>query len=236
MDTQVVLLGVIWYIVFVFSISWHEAAHALIARKLGDATASGGGLATPNPLPHIRRSPIGMIIFPIASYLLNGWMMGWASVPYDPYWQINHPRKSAWMSLAGPAANLSLVIAAAIFIRVGIAAEWFYAPESINFTQVAATHNDGWLHGAAIVVSIVFSLNFLLCIFNLLPLPPLDGSGLVPLFVSEDSARRYFDILANPGASLFGLIVAWRLFGYIYPHLHLLAINGLYAFHSSYHH
>ncbi|MBN2211003.1 MAG: site-2 protease family protein [Sedimentisphaerales bacterium] len=183
--------------------------------------------ATPNPFPHILRSPLGMVVFPVLTYYFNGWMMGWASVPVDLYWRIDHPKKSAWMSLAGPAANLSLVLIAGVFIRIGMAVGWFYKPDSVPFSGVTATTSEGWLHGAAILVSIVFSLNLLLGIFNLLPLPPLDGSGLVPLITTPESARRYFDQLAQPGLSIFGLVIAWRSFGYIYTPILLFVLNHL---------
>ncbi len=122
--------GVKWYLVFLFSTTFHEAAHAWSALKLGDDTAHRGGQVTLDPTPHIKRAPFGMVVVPIISYLMGGWMIGWASAPYDPRWAAANPRKSALMSLAGPAANLILVIIAAILIRGGIAFHVFESPES----------------------------------------------------------------------------------------------------------
>ena len=76
-----------WYAVFIVSLTFHEAAHALAAWKLGDPTAYEAGQVTLNPLPHIEREPMGTILVPILTFF----MMGWASAPYDPYWAIRHP-------------------------------------------------------------------------------------------------------------------------------------------------
>ena len=95
----------LWYVAFLFSLTVHEASHALAALKLGDPTAYRGGQVTLNPLPHMRREPFGTIVVPALSYIFAGWMMGWASAPYDPVWADRHPRRAGWMALAGPASR-----------------------------------------------------------------------------------------------------------------------------------
>ena len=76
----------IWYIVFLFSTVAHEAAHGWVAHLGGDSTAYSGGQVTLDPLVHIRRTPWGMVLIPILSFFQTGWMMGWASVPFDAEW------------------------------------------------------------------------------------------------------------------------------------------------------
>ncbi len=132
MNTPDLALGAIWYIVFLFSTTCHEAAHALVAKLGGDTTAAEGGQVTLNPIPHIRRSPYGMVVIPIISYVVGGWMIGWASAPFNPAWQRQYPRRSAWMALAGPAANFTLMILAGIAIRIGLAAGYFDPPGIIR--------------------------------------------------------------------------------------------------------
>jgi len=132
MDTPDIALGAIWYLAFLFSTTCHEAAHALVAKWGGDLTAFEGGQVTLNPVPHIMRSPFGMVVMPILSYVLGGWMIGWASAPYDPSWQRRHPHRSAWMALAGPAANFTLMLLSAGAIRTGIALGRFIPPTSIS--------------------------------------------------------------------------------------------------------
>src|SRR4029077_11651214 len=111
MAPDFLVLGVIWYIVFLFSTTCHEGAHALVAKLGGDTTAFEGGQVTLNSLPHIQREPMGMVVVPIISSLIPPpWLLGWASAPYDPVWRSRHPRRAALMALAGPAANFLLMI------------------------------------------------------------------------------------------------------------------------------
>lgn len=223
-----IFLGILWYLAFLLSTTLHEAAHAFTALKLGDQTAYLGGQVTLSPIPHIRREPVGTVIIPIVSYLLGGWMMGWASAPYNFEWAFQYPKRSAIMSIAGPAANLLLVVCAAAMVHLGLAAGVFYPPESISFTHIVASTEPGFFVGVADFVSILFSLNLLLCLFNLLPFPPLDGSGAVALVISDDLSRRYMIFLRKSSLSFIGLLLAWNLFGYVYGPIHLLVINLLY--------
>ncbi len=225
---EFLVLGLAWYAVFLFSLTVHEAAHAWAALRLGDATAYQGGQVTLNPIPHVQREVFGTVIMPLVSYLLAGWMMGWASAPYDPFWADRHPRRAAWMSLAGPASNLLIVLLASLLIRGGMAVGWFAAPATIHFSQVTVAAEPGAWAGAASLLSILFSLNLLLAAFNLLPLPPLDGSGALPLLMPENWARRYQEILREPMFNLLGLILAWKLFGSVFNPLHLMALGWLY--------
>jgi Zn-dependent protease len=225
---MVYALGIIWYVIFIISTTFHEACHGFAAVKLGDPTACHHGLVTFDPVPHIRRSPFGMVIIPILSYLLSGWMIGWASSPFDPYWAQNNRKKAAWMALAGPAANLFLVLVAALIIRSGMLLGFFHAPESITFTRVTEANALGLANSAAVVISILFSLNLILLVFNLIPLPPLDGSNVLILFLSEQAAERYEGLLYQPMYRTIGLVIAWQFFGPVFSPIHTLALNILY--------
>ena len=225
---DILTFGLAWYVVFLISLTAHEAAHALAALRLGDRTAYHGGQVTLDPVPHIRREPFGMVVVPIISYLLGGWMMGWASCPYDPLWAGRYPKRAALMGLAGPAANLVLVLFAAVCIHVGTIAGLFYAPERVGFTTVVASNYDGLANGLAILVSILFSLNLALFVFNLLPLPPLDGTGAMELVLKGDALNAYRQFTWHPSARVIGVIVAWTLFDVVFPPLHVIALNLLY--------
>jgi len=228
MDYVTLVIGGLWYAAFIISTTLHEAAHGLAAKKLGDPTAHRRGLVTVDPLPHIRRSPFGMVIVPILSFALNGWMLGWASAPYDLYWAQRNRKKAAWMSLAGPAANLGLLIAAGIAVRAGIVFGCFHAPESITFSHITAAGSTGLANSAAIAISIFFSLNLILLVFNLIPLPPLDGSGILMLFLSDSAADKYQAFLSQPGIRLMGLVAAWYLIEVLFPPMQTLALMILY--------
>jgi Zn-dependent protease len=222
-------LGLVWYVVFLLSTTCHEAAHAWAAKLGGDLTAFHGGQVSLDPVPHIRREPFGMIIFPILTYVMGGWMMGWASAPYDPTWSDRYPRRAAWMSLAGPGANFTLVVLAAILIHVGLAMGVFQYPGSIGFTHVIEAAHAGVATGAAMLVSVLFSLNLLLGAFNLIPVPPLDGFGVVGIFLSEDAARSLQRFSHSMGSfSMIGLLVAWKVFDPIFEPLFSLALKALY--------
>jgi Zn-dependent protease len=221
-----VALGLTWFLVFLFSTTLHEASHAFAAYRLGDPTAYHGGQVTLNPLPHILREPLGMIVVPLITYFTQHWMMGWASAPFDPAWARRYPRRAAVMALAGPAANLALVLLAGIAIRIGLAAGVFSPPDSVSFAHV--TTASGAAAGAVVPLSLLFSLNLLLCVFNLLPLPPLDGSAAVPALLSPAGAERWGALQAQPFMPLLGLLIAWQLFNPVFRPLQLLALNLLY--------
>ena len=204
---QFLVLGLIWYIVFLFSTTCHEGGHSLAAYLGGDTTAFQGGQMSLNPLPHIRREPMGLVVVPILSYLIAHWMIGWASAPYNPSWQQRYPRRAAWMALAGPAANFVLVIASG-HIRSGWASlfGFFRFPESVGFTHIVEAAVPWEPRAfAATFLSILFVLNLLLGTFNLLPVPPLDGNTGITLFMSERAALRFLQWTRSQGFGMAGL-------------------------------
>lgn len=226
---DVVALGLIWFVVFLFSLTVHEAAHALASYQLGDSTAYEGGQVSLNPVPHMQREPFGTLLMPVLSYGLSlgsgsPWMMGWASAPYDPFWARRHPKRAALMALAGPVSNLLLVGLAGLAIRIGLSTGVFEVWDTMSFHQLIAATEPGAWEGLATLLSILFTLNLVLFAFNLLPVPPLDGSGVLGLFLPERWVHRYLDTLQDPMWSLLGLLVAWRFFGFFYWPLHVVAV------------
>ena len=225
-------LGLIWYIVFLFSTTCHEASHALVAKIGGDLTAFHGGQVTLNPAPHISREPFGMVLMPVLSYLLGGGMLGWASAPYDPFWQQRYPRRAALMSLAGPAANFALAILAGVGIHFGIRAGVFQLPEVATYarvTEVVDVYTASKLSMfAASTLSILFFQNVLLGTFNLLPMPPLDGGSGITILMSEQTALRFLEFIRQPGFQMAGMIIAWLVFGRLFNPIFTLSLNLLY--------
>ena len=210
-NAHMLATGLMWYLVFLFSTTVHEASHALAAKLGGDLTAFHGGQVTLDPMPHIRREPIGMVLVPLLTFFRLGWMIGWASTPYDPYWAARHPRRAALMSLAGPSSNLLLVILAAVGIKAGIAAGYFVPPASIRFSDFAgltvAAEPGGFASTLAMLLSITFMLNLLLGCFNLLPLPPMDGSSVITLAMNDRMRDKWNQLIHQPVFSLIGLVV-----------------------------
>lgn len=222
------LLGAIWYVVFLFSLTFHEAAHAFMAMRGGDLTAYHGGQVSLDPMPHIRREPIGAVLVPLLSFAMAGWMIGWASTPYDPRWAWDHPKRAGRMALAGPLANLILVVVAMLAIRAGVSAGVFHAPLQIGFASVVGAASGGVWLTVATFVSVLFTLNLLLFVFNLIPFPPMDGSGVLSLFVSDDGARRLQQLMSQPRVAMLGLLAAWFMIGPIFRPALLFAVNLLY--------
>jgi Zn-dependent protease len=214
LSPELLALGFIWYVAFLFSTTCHEAAHALVAKIGGDQTASSGGQVTLNPVPHIQREPWGMVVIPLLSFLVTQSMIGWASAPFDPHWERRHPRRSAWMALAGPAANYSLMLLAVLGLHFGWSHKW------LHYDPV--THRGDF---AANILSAFFFLNLLLGTFNLLPVPPLDGSTVIMLFMGEDRARRYLDWLRGNSYAMLGLLLAMVTFRYIYSPIENFALR-----------
>jgi Zn-dependent protease len=219
--------GVGWYLVFLVSIVCHEASHAFTAWKLGDPTAYKKGQVTLNPYPHIRQQPFGMVVVPILTFILSGWMAGWGATQYDPEWARQYPGRAMLMSFAGPAANLCLAIIAFAVMRIGIAQGFFAPPDLLYFQHLVEPIGGGRMDAAAFAVSVVFSLNLMLFIFNLLPLPPLDGSGIYRLFTGELGEKINYAI-RSPAISYIGIIIAWQLINLIYPAVQNIAIKLLY--------
>lgn len=220
--------GILWYVVFLFSTVFHEAAHAFTAHKMGDSTAHSIGQVSLNPIPHIKREPFGTVVVPVLSFLAAGWMIGWASTPYNPQWAHDYPKKAAAMAAAGPISNFILLILSVIIIHTGIAAGLFIQPDTITISGIVAGASAGWTEILAKIISVMFSLNLILFIFNLIPFPPLDGSAIPPLYLSEEAGRKYISFIRNPVFAIAGLFIAWKLFDLIYFRVHLIVINLLY--------
>jgi Zn-dependent protease len=206
----------IWYAVFLLSLTCHEAAHAWAARKGGDPTAYLGGQVTLNPLPHVLREPLGTVLVPLLTYFQTGWMMGWASAPYDPRWEDRHPGRAGAMAAAGPLANVALAALGFAGLKAGLAAGWFEVPSdrALDRLVVAADGAAGGIEGLGRLLSILLVMNLVLAVFNAIPLPPMDGASVLAGFVAPLRGLRD-RLRGSPLASLGGLVVAWLVF----PHL-----------------
>jgi Zn-dependent protease len=179
------------FVVLLFSAVLHEVAHGFMAEKLGDDTARRAGRLTLNPLVHI--DPFGSILLPVVLYIASGGSFFFAAakpVPYDPR-NLKYPRSgSAKIALAGPFTNLFLAIIFGIAVRVGI---FFSAPDI--FVSLLA---------------VIVYLNVALAIFNLVPIPPLDGSRVLFAALPPNHATfraAYF-------LERYGIIIVFAFFGF----------------------
>jgi Zn-dependent protease len=222
--------AIAFYVVFVFSVTVHEASHALVAKLGGDLTAYHGGQASIDPIPHMRREPFGMVILPILTVALSGWPIGYASAPYDPAWAVRHPKRAGWMALAGPAANLGLVVIAGLLVRAGMWAGLFEVPSTVHLTRITgvAPGAGEWVASLVLLLSIFFSMNLLLFVLNMIPFPPLDGSGALPLVLPDRWLEGYRRLVHQPVLALVGIVIVWNVIGRIFFPCLFLAIDLLY--------
>lgn len=147
--------------VLIMSVVIHEVSHGYAASLLGDQTARYQGRLTLNPLKHLDF--VGSFLVPSMSYFLGGFIFGWAKpVPYNPYNLKPDRWSEAMVAAAGPVSNIVLAILFGILLRIGLAGEANWA--SPGFIQIT---------------SMIVFINILLAIFNLVPIPPLDGSKIL---------------------------------------------------------
>jgi Zn-dependent protease len=144
-----------------FAITLHEVAHGWVARSFGDRTAESQGRLSLNPLRHI--DPIGTLLVPAILLWLGGFLFGWARpVPVNPRFLRDPRRNMVWVSAAGPLANIAMAVFWAFLMMLsqrvdfGLATQWLESMAAVGVT-----------------------INLLLAVFNMLPIPPLDGGQLL---------------------------------------------------------
>lgn len=181
---------------FLLAIVAHEWAHGYIAYKFGDETAKNEGRLTFNPGAHV--DPMGTIIFPLIGVVLGWAVIGWARpVPVDPR-RFKDIRKGIfWVSFAGPLANFTL----------GFISSLLYA-----LVATKISHNFGYYEIILKMLSYSIFINFLLGVFNLIPLPPLDGSRMVSSFLKGEMLRKYEDF-ARYTPMIFLVIISLSMMG-----------------------
>ena len=236
MSQEALVLLPLWYVVFLLSITCHEAAHALAAHRGGDDTAYLGGQVSLNPLPHVTREPVGTVVVPLLSFLLFGaggsgarWMIGWASAPYDALWEERYPRRAAVMAAAGPAANLLLAAIGFLVLKIGLSTGlWVEYREAIDYLVTTGSQESTLTEGLGRFCSVLLSLNIILLFFNLLPLPPMDGASVLAGFLAP--FRRFRERMrGNPMLALLGLLLAWQVFPFVFNPVYGLVLGWLFS-------
>ncbi len=178
--------------VLLFAITIHEAAHGWAALRFGDDTAWRMGRVSLNPIVHI--DPIGTVLIPLFLVIIGALPFGWAKpVPVNPF-NLRHPRRdNLWISAAGPVSNLTVAAVALLGIlglktlSPGVA---FFLR---NFLLGRHALPQGFypLEGLSLILFYGVLVNVYLAVFNLIPIPPLDGSGVLMGFLSEENAQKY---------------------------------------------
>ena len=201
---------VVFLVNLLLAVSVHEAAHAWVSYKFGDDTAYMLGRVTLNPISHT--DPIGTLLIPVAAFVFGALggalgqipLIGWGKpTPVNPRKWSSYKKGNFWVSIAGILANLVLVIIGIILAKIimtqGFAPEEFFSRGS---------------NPIVIFVSNLMLLNMSLAVFNLLPIPPLDGGKILSTFV-PDSVKPVLDMIEQFGFMLLLLFVYLGLFGAI---------------------
>jgi len=193
-------------IVLVLAFSVHESAHAYMAMRLGDPTAYMLGRVTLNPLKHL--DPIGSVFLPLIALVYHWPLIGWAKpCPITPR-NFSHPRRDdILVSLAGPASNLAMATVALILLLIfkhagggpAVFAAMSVAPGGVSTVDTSALP----LFPAAMLLYYGVTINLLLFVFNLIPIPPLDGSHVLRQFLPYNVERIYNRI------GMFGLLLVF---------------------------
>ncbi|MBI4979825.1 MAG: site-2 protease family protein [Spirochaetes bacterium] len=226
-----IVIGIISFGVFIISGTLHEFAHGYAAKRCGDTTAQDAGRLTLNPLRHI--DILGTIVLPLVAIFSHLPVIGWMKpVPINPYYFRKRERDQVIVSVAGPAANLILIVSAFIVLKL-LTIPTSYPGVSWLSALIATIPNESlarsllYLNVAVISVTFFFYLvNIILMVFNLFPFPPLDG-GWVLRAVLPYKGKEIFDRVYPMGTFiLWGLMIV-GVIGFIFNPIISLGIHLL---------
>jgi Zn-dependent protease len=202
MDLSSISQTLTWLPILFFSVVIHEMAHAWVALKCGDTTARDLGRITFNPIPHIDF--IGTIVVPIVSLITTGRVLiAWAKpVPIDPRNFRSFKRDDTFVTIAGPISNLLIALAC-----VGFVAAFYYISAAVNPSEGSVGFEF-----LSYMINMFYAgiiLNVSLAVFNMLPIPPLDGSHVLANILPDEIALRYRNI------GFMGIFIILALFNFI---------------------
>lgn len=214
---------------FIPAIVLHEVSHGYVSYRLGDPTAKMKGRLSLNPVKHV--DPFGTVLLPLLLWFSGAPIFGYAKpVPINPNYYKDYRKGMLLTGLAGPATNLTLAVVAGLLVRMLIP-----LGDMTNGAQIDPTFTVlGW-----VVYALYFfaQINLVLMFFNLIPIPPLDGSRVLPVFLSDKALMKYHQVEQYGILIFFGLLLLLpRILGFspisayfditVYPILSLLTGIG----------
>jgi len=208
-------------IVFLFAISFHESAHAWMANRCGDPTARMLGRISLNPIKHI--DPFGTVILPLLALVAHIPVLGWAKpTPVDPRNFRSPVRDDILTAVVGPMSNfvvatgaLGILVGVALASRTGAGLISTILYNYPNHLDVVAAQTTSWLMPFSLLAYELMVINIILGVFNLIPVPPLDGSHVLRHFLPAPILRMYDTVgwMALLALVYFGGGILWRLIG-----------------------
>jgi len=197
---------ILWFVVFLFSLSCHEASHALTSEWFGDYTGRYQGRISLNPMVHI--DPIGTILIPLMGFMNGGFaMFGWAKpVQTNPLLWRDKTKANIIVSAAGPISNFIIATVAFAAIKIMLITG-VVMPAYAGHDVVMPVSESPLMLGVTKLLGIMLTLNVTLGVFNLLPVPPLDGSHVLESLLPYEMARAYEQI--RPYGFILLLALLW---------------------------
>ena len=210
-----IAMGLTTYVVLLFSLSVHESAHAWMAWRLGDDTAKNLGRVSLNPIVHI--DPIGTLLFPIIQIFTSVPLLGWAKpTPYNPAnfrRDVTMRKGHMLVAAAGPVSNFLLA-----FVFTGVLV--------VVWRSGLVQDQDNFLVTLAVLG---IELNVLLALFNLVPIPPLDGSKVASFGLPGDVGDRYDRVMGPYGFVILMLLLMSGALGYVLGPIRNVILNVLFG-------
>lgn len=214
-DSNAVGQFILFMVALVFSLSVHESAHAWMSNRFGDDLARLQGRISLNPAAHV--DPIGTLLFPAIAFFTNAPLIGWAKpTPVNPLRWRNKRVANFWVSAAGIISNAIIATFAGILMRILFEANLVGLRLHPFYGLVAFARSDSLIaEGATKLLSTFFTLNVALAIFNLLPIPPLDGSKILSSILPS-SFEPGLEALERFGYIILIIAVFTGVFGVIF--------------------
>lgn len=208
MDATTIQKITIWVLPVLFAVALHEAAHAWMADKKGDSTARMSGRLTFNPIKHI--DPVGTILVPVLMIVLTGFAFGWAKpVPVDAR-NLKNPKKDMmWVAAAGPVSNFLMAVFWAVFLNISLM--FFDGRSSISMFFL-------------LMPIAGITINVILGVLNLLPIPPLDGGRIMAGLLSPRASMQYSKIEPYGFFIIIALMLTGLLSYIIFPVISLFLV------------